>query len=195
MSPFQFDSDMSDASTTPVVRIPADLSNLGDLAPPQLVRHPVDLSHLGDLAPPQLVRQTAEHRDLSNLGDLAPPQLVRHPVDLSHLGDLAPPQFVRQTAEHRDLSHLGDLAPPQLVRQTAEHRDPWEIAIEVDYIPFTTAPLTIALSSDLIDVDLQYVPNRRGRRINRSFSRSPAPDRSFPEGHVLPLFRSRSYSR
>ena len=138
MSPFQFDSDMSDASTTPVVRIPADLSNLGDLAPPQLVR---------------------------------------------------------QTAEHRDLSHLGDLTPIQLVRQPAEHRDPWEIAIEVDYIPFTAAPLTIALSSDLIDVDLQYVPNRRGRRINRSFSRSPAPDRSFPEGHVLPLFRSRSYSR
>jgi hypothetical protein len=141
------------------------------LAPPQLVRYPVDLSHLGDLAPPQLVRQ---------------------PVDLSHLGDLAPPQLVRQPI---DLSHLGDLTPLQRVRQPAEHRDPWEIAIEVDYIPFTTAPLTIALSSDLMDVDLQYVPIRRGRHSNRSFSRSPAPDRSFPEGHVLPLFRSRSYFR
>ena len=71
MSPFQFDSDMSDASTTPVVRIPADLS------------------------------------------------------------------------------HLGDLAPLQLVRQPAEPRDPWETAIELDYIPFTAA-----LSSDLMDVDL-----------------------------------------
>ena len=94
MSPFQFDSDMSDASTTPVARIP------------------VDLPHLGDLAPLQLVRQPA------------------------------------------DLSHLGDLAPLQLVRQPTEPRDPWEIAIEVGYIPFTSAPLTIALSSDLMDVDL-----------------------------------------
>ena len=71
----------------------------------------------------------------------------------------------------------------------------WEVAIEVGYIPFTPAPLTITLSSDLMDVDLQYVPIRRGRRSNRSFSRSPSPDRSFPEGHVFPLFRSRSYSR
>ena len=117
MPPFQFDSDMSDASTTPVVRTPVDLS------------------------------------------------------------------------------HLGDLAPLPLVRQPAEPRDPWEIAIEVGYIPFTSAPLTIALSSDLMDVDLQYVPIRRSRRSNRSISRSPAPDRSFPEGHVFPLFRSRSYSR
>jgi len=89
MSPFQFDSDMSDASTTPVVRIPADLSHLGDLAPLQLVRQPADLPH------------------------------------------------------------LGDLAPLQLVRQPAEPRDPWETAIELDYIPFTAA-----LSSDLMDVDL-----------------------------------------
>jgi hypothetical protein len=74
-----------------------------------------------------------------------------------------------------DLSHLGDLAPLQLVRQPAEPRDPWEIAIDVGYIPFTSAPLTIALSSDLMDVELQYVPIHRGRR-------SPAPDRSFPEG-------------
>jgi hypothetical protein len=94
-----------------------------------------------------------------------------------------------------DLSHLGDLASPQLVRQPAEPRDPWEIAIEVGYIPFTSAPLTITLSSDLMDVDLQYVPIRRGRRSNHSFYRSPAPDRSFPEGHVFQLFRSRSYSR
>ena len=94
-----------------------------------------------------------------------------------------------------DLFHLGELAPPQLGHQPAEHRDPWEIAIEVDYIPFTAASLTITLSSDLMDVDLQYVPIRRGRRSNRSFSRSPVPDRSFPEGHVFPLFRSRSYSR
>ena len=76
MSPFQFDSDMSDASTTPAVHIPADLS------------------------------------------------------------------------------HLGDLAPLQIVHQPAEPRDPREITIEVGYIPFTSAPLTIALSSDLMDVDL-----------------------------------------
>ena len=53
-----------------------------------------------------------------------------------------------------DLPHLGDLAPLQLVRQPAEPRDPWEIAIEVGYISFDAAPLTIALSSDPMDVDL-----------------------------------------
>ena len=94
MSPLQFDSDMSDANTTPLVRYPANLSNLGDLAPLPLVRYPTDLTN------------------------------------------------------------LGDLAPLPLVRQHAEPRDPWEIAIEVGYIPFTPAPLTIALSSDLMDVDL-----------------------------------------
>ena len=42
MSPVRFDSDMYDASTTPFVRYPADLSHLGDLAPPQLVRQPAE---------------------------------------------------------------------------------------------------------------------------------------------------------
>ena len=88
MYPFQFDSDMSDVSTTPVIRITDDIPHLGDLAPPQLVRYP------------------------------------------------------------DDLTHLGDLTPLPLVRQHADPRDPLDIAIEVDYIPVTTA-----LSSDPMDVD------------------------------------------
>ena len=75
MSPFQFDSDMSDVSTTPV-----------------------GLPDLGDLPLLPLVRQRAEPRDPLEI-ELSSDLMD---VDLSDLRDLTLLPLVRQRAEPRD---------------------------------------------------------------------------------------------